>query len=68
MQSNDERQDNFDRAKIDEDAWFQSLGYEERLKLIQDAMADLEREGRIKRTGEYRNGRPFYTLTESGTA
>jgi len=52
----------------DGDAYFQSLGYEDQLKLIQQTLEDLEREGRIKRTGEYRNGRPVYTLTEYGTA
>jgi hypothetical protein len=52
----------------DEDAYFQSLGYEERLKLIQQALEDLEREGRIKRTGEYKDGRPVYALTQCGTA
>ena len=52
------------------DRRIESLSYEEQLKLIQQALEELEREGLVKRTGEYRNGRPVYAATEyiGGTA
>jgi DNA-binding PadR family transcriptional regulator len=50
------------------DEELQTLTYQQQLKLIQQVLQEVEREGLVKRTGEYRNGRPVYSLTECGTA
>jgi hypothetical protein len=42
--------------------------FQEQLKLIHEVLDDFEREGLVKRTGEYRNGRPVYAQIKHGTA
>jgi len=51
-------------------SYIQSLSYEEGVKLIQEALEELERMGLVKWTGKYRNGQPVYVATEyfGGTA
>ena len=39
---------------------------EEWMSVLQEALDDLERDGCAIKTGEFRNGKPVYVLTEKG--